>query len=150
MKNKLFIIAISFAVITLFLSTGILADDNVNETRRNDYTARLSHINCRIQLTKTQLEIFSLANSSITSYKAPLDADYAKLQELATALNHKEFDRYFTTTFKDDLKNAVKAVQAQKFNIKKANITMEQKKNLKGLNKEAIAEFANCTNDAYK
>lgn len=137
----------------MLLSLSVLADSDdikVNESRRNDYTARLMHINCRIQLTKTQLDIFSLANSNITSYKAPLDTDYVKLQELATALNHKEFDRYFTITFKDDLKNAVKAIRTEKSNIKKANITQEQKKNLKSLNKEAIAAFANCTSDADK
>ncbi|MBI2449642.1 hypothetical protein HYV49_05090 [Candidatus Pacearchaeota archaeon] len=151
MKNKLLLIAVSFVVFTLLFSSGVLADyHKINESRRNDYTARLKHISCRIELTKTQLDIFSVANSSVLVYKAPLDADYSKLQELANLLNHKEFDRYFTTTFKDNLKNAVKAVQAEKFGIKKTNITMQQKLNLKSLNKETIAAFANCTNNADK
>lgn len=150
MQNKSLLIACSFITLTLFLSAGVFAEDNINQTRRYDYTARLQHINCRIQLTKTQIDIFSAANNSILVYKAPLDVDYAKMQELANALDHKGFGQYFTTTFKDDLKNAVKAVQAEKFGIKKSNITMAQKLNLRTLNKETTSAFANCTSDADK
>lgn len=151
MRNTTSVMLGSFIVFTLFLSTGVFAEyHKINESKRNDYTAILQHINCRIQLTEKQLDLLSVANSSITSYKSPLDADYTKLQEFATALNHKEFTSYITTTFKDNLKSAVKAVQDTKKDLKRANLTQEQKQQLKDGHKEAIAGFANCTNDAAK
>ncbi len=129
MRNTTLVMLGSLVVFTLFLSAGVFADYHlINESKRNDFNARLQHMNCRVELVKTQLDLLSVANSSISSYKAPLDADYAKLQELAAALNHNEFNSYFTTTFKDDLKNAVKVVQAEKANLRKANLTAEQKK----------------------
>ncbi len=149
--QKIFLVMLGMVVFTLFLSSGVFAEyHKINESKRNDFNAILQHINCRTQLTKTQLDLFSVANSSITAFKAPLDVDYAKLQELATALNKKEFTSYMTTTFKDNLKNAVKAVQSEKVNLKKANLTQEQKTQLREDHKTAIAAFANCTNDADK
>ncbi len=146
------ILGVSFLVLSMVMTAIVIAqgDSEVNETKRNDFNARLEHISCRIDLTKKQIDLLSGVNSSIVSLKAPLDSDYTKLQEFANALNHKEFDRYFTTTFKDNLKNAVMAIKDTKKDFRTSNLTAGEKKTLRDNHKTAVSEFANCVNEADK
>lgn len=150
------LVFVSFAVLVLLASSLFViaqedaADTKVKETKRNDFNARISHIMCRVDLTKKQIDLLSGVDSNLSTYKAALDADVAKLKEFANAMNHKEFGSYFTTTFKDDLKKAVVAIKSAKSDIRKANLTKEEKTTLKDGDKAAIAEFANCTNKAEK
>lgn len=138
--------------IFLLLMLGIVfaEDEKVSESKRNDFNARLAHINCRIQLTEKQLGLLTKINSNLSSHKALLDADYAKLQEFASALNHKEFNKYFTTTFKDNLKNASKDIKGAKRDFRKGNLTKEEKKTIKDEHKTTISEYADCINKADK
>ena len=130
MRNLL-LVMLGTVVFTLLLSSGVLAEyHKINESKRNDFNAISQHVNCRIQLTNTQLDLFSSVNSSITAHKDVLNADSTKLQELAGALNHKEFTGYITTTFKDHLKEAVKAVQGAKTEYRRANLTQEEKQKI--------------------
>lgn len=145
------IIIASFVILIVLLSMSVFAENHViTETKRNDFNARLSHISCRIDLTKKQIDLLSSTNTSIGSYKAALDADLAKLKELASAFNNKEFSDYYTTTFKDNLRNAVKAIKDVKLDVRKSNLTREEKTSLRTNHKTAIAEFADCVNKADK
>ena len=151
MRSKFLLWSVSFVILSILVSANVLAEDqDIRDSKRNDFTARLQHINCRIKLTEKQLDILSALNSSISSYKELLDADYAKLQEFASALNHKEFSNYFTTTFKDNLKSSVKAVKDTKSEFKASELTKEKKDSLKSNHKSAISEFADCVNKADK
>ncbi len=145
------LIVFSILLVAL-ISASVLADDyrEIDASKRNNFNARLSHINCKIQLTEKQLDLLSPINSSITSYKSALDTDYAKLQEFATALNNKDFSDYMTKTFKNNLKTAMKAIQDTKKDVKSANITKEQKTTLREAHKTAISEYADCVNKADK
>ena len=150
------LVFVGFAVFVLLaLSLFVIAqedaaDAKMKETKRNDFNSRVSHIMCRVDLTKKQIDLLSRVNGSLDSYKVVLDADVVKLKEFVSAMDHKGFGGYFTTIFKDDLKNAVVAVRDAKLDVRKANLTREEKTTLKDSNKAAIAEFANCTNKAEK
>ncbi len=148
---------LGFAILILLTTSFIViaqeSDDGnaeVKTSKRNDFNARVGHIMCRVDLTKSQIDLLSAVDSNLSSYKAALDADIAKLKEFAEAMNHKEFDKYFTTTFKDDLKKAVDAIKDAKIDFRKSNLTMEEKTTLKQNHKTVIAAFANCTNKAEK
>ena len=151
MKYKLLTIQLTFLMFIILLSTTVLADyHTINETKRKDFNARLEHIDCRIKLTEKQIDLLSSLDDSITSYKTILDADYAKLQELANALNHKEFNQYITKTFRDNLKNAAEAIRDVKRDVRKSNLTREERISLRDIHKTAIAEFADCIDKADK
>lgn len=150
MKKRFIIWSVLGILFLLMLGIVFAEDENVNGSKRNDFNARLAHINCRVQLTETQLGLLMKINSNLSSHKALLDADYAKLQEFANALNHKEFNKYFTTTFKDNLKNATKDIKESKKNFRKGNLTNDEKKTIKDEHKTAIAEYADCINKADK
>lgn len=149
MGKTFIVIAVSFMVLTI-MSASALADE-LNDSKRNDFNARLEHIACKIQLTKTQLDIFSAVNSNITSYKDVLDADYVKLAEAAAGMDPQEFSRaVFNTSFRSDLQDAVKAIRTAKVDFVKSNITKDEKKNMSAKHKQAIADYANCTASADK
>ena len=135
----------------VLISASVIAEDaNIGESKRNDFNARLDHVRCRIELVKKQINLLSGVDASLNSYKAPLDTDYLKLQELAATLNSKEFSDYFTTTFKDNLMNAVKAIQDDKRNVRSTNLTREEKTSLRDNDKVITSEFAECINKADK
>ncbi len=144
-----FVILTGFAIIIL-LSVSIFAQsDEISNTKRNDFNARLSHVICRVELTKKQIDTLSRVNGNLTSYKALLDVDVAKLREFATAYNNKEFSNYFTTTFKDNLRDSAKAIrEAKLIDFRKSNLSKEEKTGLRENHKTAIAEYADCVNNA--
>ena len=150
MKQVSLAITISFIILIIFSSAIVLAKDETEESKRNDLNARLEHINCRIDLTKKQIDILSSINPEISSNKAVLDADYSKLQEFAAALSHKDFDKYLTTTFKEDLRDASDAIRSAKTDLVKKNFTREQKIALRDSHKTVMSEFADCVNQADK
>ena len=113
------------------------------------YIAASSFI-CMVDLTKKQIDLLVTVDSNLTMYKGVLDADVAKLKELVDSTNNKEFSNYFTKTFNDNLKKAVMGIKDAKKEVRKANLTKEEKTTLKDSDKAAIAEFANCTNKADK
>ena len=150
MKFTYIVIFMMFLAITLISAAVLAQDTDVDQNKRNDFNARLDHINCRINLVKKQIDLLSGVDTSLSSYKSLLDTDYSKLQELASSFKVKEFSEYFTNTFKDNFMNAFKAIQAAKLNIRKSNLTMEEKISLRDNHKTAIAEFATCINQADK
>lgn len=152
MKRELAFALLLLGLAVILMSGIIIAqeDSAVKESKRNDFNARLSHIMCRIDLTKTQIDLLSGVDSNLTMYKEKLDADAVKLKEFADAMNHKEFGKYFTTSLKDNLKNAVVAIKDAKRDFKNSNLTVEEKKTLRVNHKAAITAFADCVNKADK
>ncbi|MDO8509092.1 MAG: hypothetical protein Q7S27_05410 [Nanoarchaeota archaeon] len=142
--------AIAVLLVSSFFVIALETDNGIEETKRNDYNARLGHINCRVDLTNGQIDLLSDVDPNLTMYKEKLDADYAKLKELADAMNHKEFSTYITTTFKENLKNSVMAVNKAKVDFRKSNLTSDEKKTVRDGNKKVIAEYADCINKADK
>ncbi len=138
-----------FLVLVVLFANLISAEERViKESKRNDFNARLEHIMCRIELTQGQLELLSSVNSSLILYKDTLDEDLAKLKEFADAANQKEFGNYFTTTLKNNLRNAVTAVKNAKIQFRRSNLTQDEKKTLIDNHKSAIVEFSDCVNEA--
>ena len=150
-KRPLFICIISFLIASL-LATAIVhaEEDKINESKRNDFNARLSHINCKILLTEKQIDLLSKINENVSSLKSALNADYIKLQEFSAAFNNKEFNNYFTTTFKDNLKKAVMEINQAKKDFRKSNLTKEEKSILRDDHKKSISEYSDCINKADK
>ncbi len=138
-----------FTLFVLFGSMIVIAeegDTEVKASKRNDFNARLSHINCKVDLIKKQIDLLSMIDNNLTSYKTSLDSDFTKLKEFADAMNHKEFDSYFTTTFKDNLGLAVNAVKTAKGAVIRSNLTKEERSTMKTDHKAIISEYADCVN----
>ncbi len=151
MKQKYFMLTASFFIFSIVASAIVIAEDEkISDSKRNDFNARLSHINCKIQLTEKQIDLLTKINNNLSSYKDNLDSDYKKLQEFASTLNHKEFNNYFTTTFKNNLKNAAMEINQAKKDFRKSNLTKDEKSTLKDGHKESISEYSDCINKADK
>lgn len=150
MRKILLGVGIFGVFILLALGIVFAEDEKISESKRNDFNARLAHINCKILLTEKQIDLLVKVNENLSSHKGILDADYKKLQEFATALNHKDFNNYFTTTFKDNLKKATSEIKEAKRDFRKGNLTKEEKKTIKDEHKTAISEYADCVNKADK
>lgn len=140
-----------FMLFSIFISGIVVADKHkIEEGKRNDFNARLQHISCKIDLTKKQIDLLSTVNSELNTHKDKLDADYSKLKEFAEAFDHKEFNSYLTTVFKNNLKNTAKDIRDAKRDYKKTNMTKEDKKQLRENHKKLDGEFAECMNKAEK
>ena len=135
----------------ILISASVIAEDsNIEGSKRNDFNARLDHLSCRIDLVKKQIDLLSGVDASLSSLKAPLDTDYAKLQEFANSFKVKEFSQYFTTTFKDNFMKTYKAIQTAKLQVIRSNLTKEERISLRDNHKTAVAQFAACINEADK
>lgn len=135
------------ALITL--TTFVVANTNeIDQATRNDFNARLEHVTCKIELTKKQIELLIVVDPELEQHKQVLDEDKLNLQAFAEGWEHKDFNTYLTTIFKDNLKNAVKELRDAKLTLRKSALTRDEKIKIRDNHKIITEEYASCTSIA--
>lgn len=146
MKYIILLSIMSCMLASVLLAGIIYAQEDVQAEKRNDYAARLEHIDCRIDLTKKQIDLLSSMNETLIEHKNTLDTDYAKLKESGDALNHTAF-RYAFAELRDDLKETARDIREVKKDIRTMNKTKEERKVLRENHQTLMREFVLCLNE---